>query len=336
MFTRCIFCHSAFRSEGPIEHFPVGGRIAFDPGRGRLWAICGSCRRWNLAPIEDRWEALDELDRLSRDRGQLLSQTDNIALIRADGIELVRVGRAGLTEEAWWRYGRELTERRSRYKRMKYIEVVAMLAAGFYWGGEGLNKLSRWYDFGSTAWRGEVLCPKCRLPLTEISFRQSSRLVVVADSGAGVALELGCPRCKFGERPGAHRLDGLAAQHLLRRVLAWRHYAGASETRIRDATGVIQAAGSADRLASSVAERAQTIEGLDARRNRTQSIALEIALNDEVERRLLELELAELEARWKEEEQLAAIVDGELTPLPSFERLRRALRSNAGDGSSKP
>ena len=44
-------------------------------------------------------------------------------------------------------------------------------------------------------------------------------------------------------------------------------------------------------------------------------------------RRLLEAELAELERRWQEEEQLAAIVDGELTPLASLERLRRALRS---------
>ena len=328
MFTRCIFCHTAFRAEGPIEHFPVGGRIAFDRGRGRLWAICGSCRRWNLAPIEERWEAIDELERLSRDRGRLLSQTDNIALIRADQAELVRVGRAGLTEEAWWRYGAELSKRRSRYKRLKTIEVVAMVAAGFYWGGEALNRLSRWYDFGSTAWRGQVPCPKCGQPLTEIRFGDSRKLLVLPDEDAGVALEMGCPRCKFGERPGHFRLEGIAAQHTLRRVLAWRHYAGASEERIRDATGVIQAAGSAQHLSRSLADHALTIEKLDAKRNRTQSIALEIALNDEVERRLLETELADLERRWQEEEQLAAIVDGELTPLPSFERLRRALRAD--------
>jgi hypothetical protein len=332
MFNRCIFCHTVFEAVGPIEHFPVGGRIAFDAGRGRLWAICGSCRRWNLAPIEERWEALEELERLVRDRGRLLSQTDNIALIRADGAELVKVGRAGLTEEAWWRYGTELAERRSRYKRLKYIEVVAMVAAGFYWGGEALNKLSRWYDFGTMAWRGEVACPKCGQPLTEIRFRDSRKLLVLPDEDAGVALEMGCPRCKFGERPGSFRLEGLAAQHTLRRVLAWRHYQGASENRIRDATAVIQAAGSAEHLSRSLADRALSIDKLDAKRNRTQSIALEIALNDEVERRLLEAELEELERRWQDEERLAAIVDGELTPLPTFERLRRALRSGSGPG----
>jgi hypothetical protein len=327
MFTRCMFCHTAFGAEGPVEHFPVGGRVAFDPARGRLWAICGSCRRWNLAPIEERWEALDELERLSRDHGRLLSQTANITLIRAGPAELVRVGRAGLTEEAWWRYGRELTARRSRYKRLKYIEIVAMVAAGFYWGGEALNRISRWYDFGSTAWRGSLTCPKCGEPLNEISFRNSRQLIVVPAADAGVALEMGCPRCRFGEQPGRHRLDGLAAQHVLRRVLAWRHYAGASEARIREATGAIQAAGSAEHLSRSVAGGTLTIEKLDGKKNRTRSIALEIALNDEVERRLLEAELEELEARWREEEQLAAIVDGELTPLPALERLRLSLRS---------
>jgi len=43
---------------------------------------------------------------------------------------------------------------------------------------------------------------------------------------------------------------------------------------------------------------------------------LEIALNADVERRLLEMELEELEGRWREEEQIAAIADGILTPAP--------------------
>jgi hypothetical protein len=53
---------------------------------------------------------------VTRDRARLLSQTDNIALLRAGPLEIVRVGRANLSEEAWWRYGRELTTRREKYK----------------------------------------------------------------------------------------------------------------------------------------------------------------------------------------------------------------------------
>jgi hypothetical protein len=60
---------------------------------------------------------------------------------------------------------------------------------------------------------------------------------------------------------------------------------------------------------------------LSAQALRTEAIALEIALNDENERQLLELELEALESRWREEEELAAIVDRELTPLRTFNRL---------------
>ncbi len=59
---------------------------------------------------------------------------------------------------------------------------------------------------------------------------------------------------------------------------------------------------------------------------RTEAIALEIAVNEDTERRLLELELEELERRWREEEEIAAIVDRELTPVAGFQRLLRIER----------
>ena len=62
-----------------------------------------------------------------------------------------------------------------------------------------------------------------------------------------------------------------------------------------------------------------------AAKPRTYTIGLEIAANDVVEQRLLQLEVAELEAVWKQEEEIAAIVDGELTPLPLLEVLRRRV-----------
>jgi hypothetical protein len=45
-------------------------------------------------------------------------------------------------------------------------------------------------------------------------------------------------------------------------------------------------------------------------------LALEIAANERIERRLLEAEAHELEKRWRDEERIAAIADGELTPGP--------------------
>src|SRR5262245_23586851 len=104
MLSRCIYCHVGLPTNQTLEHLQLGQRVAFDPARGRLWVVCSACRRWNLAPIEERWEALEELERLTRDKGRLLSQTDHIALLRAEDLDVVRVGQAQLVEEAWWRY----------------------------------------------------------------------------------------------------------------------------------------------------------------------------------------------------------------------------------------
>jgi hypothetical protein len=320
--------------------------MAFDPVRGRLWAVCEACHRWNLAPIEERWEALEELDRLVTDRGKLLSQTDNIALIRAGEMEIVRVGRATqLVEEAWWRYGRELRERRSRHSRLSWIEMGAALTisvtaggAWWYFQGDLLSKIARWRKFGSIAWNGQLDCPRCGNVLTQLRFRDTGHLIVVPGTPqradlehepVGIALQWRCTQCRYADKEGGLHIAGITAQRVLQRSLAWHHYAGASEKRIREATQAIEAAGTVDRFAFNVAEKSPTIESLNKKTRRTESIALEIALNDDAERRLLELELKDLEERWREEELLAAIVDDELTPVPALEKLRRLINPAA-------
>ena len=58
MYSTCIFCHAGLGSNEAIEHFPVGRRLAFDAAKGRLWVVCSACERWNLSPLEERWEAI--------------------------------------------------------------------------------------------------------------------------------------------------------------------------------------------------------------------------------------------------------------------------------------
>ena len=67
MYRHCIYCSADLGANQALESFPVGRRVAFDAERGRLWAVCGRCGRWNLAPIEERWEAVDEAERGFRD-----------------------------------------------------------------------------------------------------------------------------------------------------------------------------------------------------------------------------------------------------------------------------
>lgn len=341
MFTRCIFCHEAFRPNESLEHFPSGRRIAFDPSRGRLWVICEGCRRWSLAPIEERWEALDEIEKVAVDRGRLLSQTENIALLRAENLDIVRVGRARLAEEAWWRYGKELKDRRSRYKKASYIEMAAITGlsiatGGMFWlmGGDMLNEFLRWRQFGSAAWRGSAACTRCGNPIREVKFKESNRIGVIPAGEDGLSLQIRCRQCRWkGYTDGVIQLEGVTAQHVLRRTLAWRHNRGASDERVILATRLIDQVGSADALTRAIANRALTLDKLDHKKNRTEAIALEIALNDDAERRLLEMELSELETRWREEEEIASIIDGELTPLPNLEKLRHLI---TGRGWPRP
>ena len=112
MYATCTFCYQSLRANTLLETFPVARRVAFDPAKGCLWAVCPACGRWNLAPMEERWDAADECERRFR-RTTLRYSSGNIGLAwLADDLELIRVGAALRPEVAAWRYGRTLYRRR--------------------------------------------------------------------------------------------------------------------------------------------------------------------------------------------------------------------------------
>lgn len=331
-----------FEANEQLEHLPHGRRVAFDPARGRLWTVCRSCRRWSLMPIEDRWEALEELEKLTMDEAHLLSQTDNISLLRAGPLEIVRVGRAQLTEEAWWRYGRELTSRRRKWDKLGFAGTLAagaVVAGGWAAGGvsvlgmwlvmghgsESVRDGARWLRFGSSAWRGERRCTNCGFTFRSLAYRDRASIGLLPTEEPGrLELVARCTSC--GQyRDAGLRLEGEEADRTLRRVLAYHHFAGASEQRVFRATRLIQEAGSTRDLTRIVVRDGRRLGDLQ----RTGGIALEIAANEAIEHHLLELEVADLEAHWRREEELASIIDGELTPLPVLEQMRR-LATGAG------
>ncbi len=325
MFTRCLFCHTPFAPNETLEYFPRAKRIAFDGARGRLWAVCSSCHRWNLTPIEDRWEALEELEKTTRDSSRLLSQTDNISLLKSGELEIVRVGQAKLTEEAWWRYGREMMRRQKLSYVIRGVELAAAIGLSFVTGGGAFNimynsggivtTLVKLKKFGFNAWQGEAVCPRCGSVTKKLRFSRANRARIIP-VGDEIAVSFQCAKCRYFDPDQRPRIEGMAAEHVLRRVLAHRHFNGASEKRVREATGLIEQVGSPAALTRTIASERMLIKDVDNRRNRARSIALEIAVNDDNERKMLELELAEIEQRWREEEEIAAIVDGELTAVP--------------------
>ena len=112
MYRNCVWCYSDLGENESIEHFPIGRRLAFDAAKGWLWVVCRKCDRWNLTPLEERWEAIEECERRFR-ASKLRVSTDQIGLVRIDnGLDLVRIGAPLRPEFAVWRYGDRFARRR--------------------------------------------------------------------------------------------------------------------------------------------------------------------------------------------------------------------------------
>lgn len=140
MYSTCIYCSAELGANDALEAFPVGRSIAFDGWKGRLWALCPKCARWNLAPLEERWEVLEDAERLFVD-ARLRVQSENVGMARLrDGTRLIRVGQALPGELAAWRYGDQLVRRRRNY----YIAAGAAAAAGIAVVGGAVALTARW------------------------------------------------------------------------------------------------------------------------------------------------------------------------------------------------
>ena len=153
MYSTCIFCQKSLGSNEVIESFPIGRRLAFDSAKGRLWAVCRHCERWNLSPLETRWESTEECERAFSET-RLRVSTDNIGLARLpEGLELVRLGNPLREEFAAWRYGDQFGRRRRRaivvgaaVAAAGGAIIIGGAAAGITMGGGGYGffHLFRW------------------------------------------------------------------------------------------------------------------------------------------------------------------------------------------------
>ena len=79
MYTTCLFCQKPLGANESIEASPIGRRVAFDSAKGRLWVVCRQSERWNLAPFDARWEALEQCERAYRDTRRAAEELAGIA-----------------------------------------------------------------------------------------------------------------------------------------------------------------------------------------------------------------------------------------------------------------
>ncbi len=353
MYSTCTFCHAPLGKNEALDHFPVGRRLAFDQARGRLWAVCPSCRQWNLSPLETRWEAIEEGEKRYRDAKQRVA-TDQIGMARlADGTELVRIGEPMRPEFAAWRYGDRFGARYRKHVQWSLVGGAGMLGLfiagpvmGLSFGtalAAPLNILNTLY----IARRDRKVIARFEdqdgpFVITQ-SLAGSGRILTDPDSPLGWSLStlrrradvpvgrLGPSRRVMGsKRDDRTIISGPDALDALRVTLPLVNATGGAKQTVQDAVKLLETVGGPERAFTTITKKSGRGEMHDPSWEinalpRDITLALEMAAHEETERRALEGELAALEAQWKEAEEIAAIADALTLPERVTARLERLI-----------
>lgn len=332
MYTTCMFCGTSLGTNEVIETFPVGRRLAFDESKGRLWVVCRSCERWNLTPMEERWEAVEDCERIFRETS-LRTSTENIGLARVpEGLELVRIGKPLRNEFAAWRYGDQFGKRRTKYLTYTIgagVAVVGLTVVGPMMAGISVSSFAGLYN------------------LIGPMMNRRHRAKLHADDGRVIKVpveQFGTIRLRPGDEDGTLRLrlfkgkkaewfTGPEAERFASRIIPKVNRSGAKRDAVKDAVRAIEDAGHPERFVKDLVAREDFAGGYRdygavAKMPSELRLALEMSLHEEDERRALEGELWRLERAWEEAEEIAAIADDLLLPDEVTEKLQ-GIRSES-------
>jgi hypothetical protein len=323
MYSTCLFCRQSLGANTSVEHFPVGRRLAYDAARGRLWVVCRKCERWNLSPLEERWEAIEECERLFRGT-RLRTATDQIGLARVgDGLELVRIGRPLRPEFAAWRYGDQFgRRRRSGLLRAGLgLGVVAAAVVGTNILAPAMVVLTG--GLFSSAWIGirgnprDLVTTVTREGAAPVDIRRHHfefLRVARTDDETGWGLEID-PHRSLVDRDGVRlrsrlELTGGEARRVAAAALPMINQFGATRRDVADAVRLIESVPTPSDLHAIT----RVALDLDAQpllkvMDRPVRVAMEMAAHEEIERRAMEGELAVLEQAWRDADAIAAIAD---------------------------
>ena len=334
MYKTCMFCGAALGTNDVVERFPVGRRLAFDAKRGRLWVVCRSCERWNLTPLEERWEAVESCERLFRGTRVRVS-TENVGLSRhAEGLELVRIGRPMRPEFAAWRYGDQFGRRRRRavvYTVGGIAVFGALVIGGAVTGAVSAAVLGQSGNFWNLWMNGRTLVRLRTDDGRVIRLKNPDLLgtrLRTATDGDGFDLEVRKGRKK-------EWFHGEEAERLAGQIVPKMNRMGGKRSTVQSAVAEIERYGHPDAFLEDVVEghRFTDRKGVPGYVNKmpeSTKLALEMALHEEQERRALEGELWRLERAWEEAEEVAAIADDLLLPEGTEAQLER-FRAEDGE-----
>lgn len=334
----------------------MGRRVAFDAAKGRLWVVCRHCERWNLAPFDQRWEAIEQAERLYRNTRTRVA-TDNIGLARlSEGLELVRIGKPLRPEFAAWRYGDQFGRRRRRAiitgaGLIGSTGAIAAMVVGAAPAGAGAVLLLPFFQLVNigviAATHGFDNKPYAHPEGGYFHPFGTPKLVQRPDVEEGWGLEIGYTSYSR-ERPsllkqltqknneiGRMQIRGLDATQILRRVLPRVNRGGASSSTLRESVAMIEQAGEASNFGRWAAEQRRAWgarqfygdTGDLAHIPSSARLAFEMAVFEDDERRALEGELKQLQRAWEDAERIAGIADSLVVPRHVEQRLDELKRA---------
>jgi transcription elongation factor Elf1 len=365
VYSTCLRCNHSLGTNTDVPHLRVGRKLAFDTTRGRLWVVCTRCGQWNLTPLEERWEALAECERLATN-AEARSGGAEVALAQTtSGLELLRVGGMSNADIANWRYGRRIEARRR----------------GLLWALMPLTSLA--ISLGVEAWRltgAPIISVYSSALVGALLFelwRRPPRLWVrFADGDGGqrvlwfwelqhVRIERPAPDAApvlvVPRMGGELRLQGTRAAAALASLLPKLNGADCTVVAL---SRVLARVADAERAAAHPPRQ----PGRGRRRRERASghapgapvsrrpwehllyglplewvvntipehrLALEMAVTEEMERLELQARAEALTEEWREEEEIGAISDDLLLPESITERLRVMQERRETGGSGK-
>lgn len=325
-----MFCNKPLGTNEVLETFPVGRRLAFDAAKGRLWVVCRKCERWNLSPLEERWEAVESCEKLFRGTRVRVS-SENVGLARhPEGLELVRIGKPQRPEFAAWRYGDQFGRRRRRYIAVTVgagVVVAAVAVGGAVTGAISGAVLGQVGNFWNVVVNRRTLV-KLRTDDGEpVKLKRPDLLgtrIRAADGAPGFKLQV-------RKRKQKQWFEGEEAQRFAGAILPRMNTAGGKRETVQQAVSQIEDRGHPERFLLDVADGNRWcdkhgVPGYVNKMPRSTKLALEMALHEEQERRAMTGELWLLEKAWRDAEEIAAISDDLFLPEGATEFVREKRR----------
>ena len=335
MYATCLFCASRLGTNEIIEAFPIGRRLAFDAVRGRLWVVCHRCERWNLTPLEERWEAVEDCERQFRDARKRVT-SENIGMARMnDGLDLVRIGHPLRREFAAWRYGDQFGRRRKR--AIAGGAVVAVAAGAAIAGSVAIGGLSvggYWvFDIGNRI----AKAVRDRRVIARIPTDEGKILTVLGQHAREARISTDITgtdgwKLELVHVEGGYTMRGIHALHATSLIMPKLNGRGATQLGIERAIKRLEAFDDpVQYMRSAAAFSSQASRPGDSLTKLPTDIrlAMEMAANEENERCALEGEMALLEMAWEEAEEIAQIADNLTLSRDVVRQLEELQRARA-------